>query len=98
MSIPQSLTYSLLGLYNVAIVTPLRINIAPTKIYHDNAPEKYSGKNNDRNNEKATPQKEYETFKHRALAAPILSMAVYQQRNEYIPMAAVIARRIQHGA
>ena len=46
------------GLYKVAIETPPRIKAAPIKMNHDNAPEKYSGKNNDRNNEKATPQDE----------------------------------------
>ena len=86
------------GLYNVAIVTPPRINRAPTTIYQERAPEKYWGKNQERIKEKATPQKAYVTFKQSAFAAPILSIAVYQQRNEYIPMAAVTARRIQQGA
>ena len=86
------------GLYNVANVTPPRMSKEPINIYHDKTPEKYRGKNNDRKSENTTPQKAYVTFRHRALAAPILSIAVYQQRNEYIPIAAVIASNIQHGA
>jgi hypothetical protein len=85
------------ALYNVAIETPLNIKRAPIAIYHDKAPEKNSGKNNDRTNAKNTDQNEYVTFKQSPLVAPILSIAVYQHRKETIPTKAVKAKRTQHG-
>ena len=47
---------------------------------------------------KNTDQNEYVTFKQRPLVAPILSIAVYQHKKEIIPINAVIANKIQHGA
>ena len=64
----------------------------------DKAPEKYSGKNMDNNKVKKTDQNEYVTFKHKPFVAPILSIAVYQHKNDIIPTRAVIDNNIQHGA
>ena len=82
-------------LYNVAIVTPLNINIEPIAIYQESAPEKYWGKNKESTKTKNTDQKEYVTFRQRALPAPTLSIEVYQQKNEIIPMNAVNASKTQ---
>ena len=69
----------------------------PMAINQDNTPEKYSGKNTDSKRVRSTDQNEYVTFKHNAFDAPMLSIAVYQHRNEIIPMRAVVASNIQHG-
>lgn len=93
----QEFVYSF-DLYNVAMVTPHKIRIAPMKISQESAPEKYRGNSRDKIIEKVTPQNEYVTLRQRALAAPILSMALYQHKNEYMPIAAVTVKSIQQGA
>ena len=79
------------------MVTPPKINTDPIAMYQERAPEKYCGKNKESTKAKNTDQNEYVTFKQSPFVAPILSIAVYQHRNDIIPIRAVIARSIQHG-
>ena len=79
-------------------MTPPIIHKAPIPTNHVSVPEKYSGKKTLKIMLNNTDQQEYVTFKQRAFPAPILSIDVYQQKNDSIPTKAVMASIIQQGA